>query len=118
MWFGRRLLRSLGESVIWNSPSITAFYGNSGTEFWGCRADCVPEFLPRAMRIAPRELLESFHDPLGATPLRFAGRTVDSRSVGPSQTLVVASLCEAWRCCPQGDGNPGQWRYELNGRGR
>src|SRR6267154_1525044 len=70
MWFGRRLLRSLGESVIWNSPSITAFYGNSGTEFWGCRADCVPEFLPRAMRIAPRELLESFHEPLGATPLR------------------------------------------------
>ena len=30
-------------------PSISVFYGNSGTKFSACHPDCAPEFLPKAM---------------------------------------------------------------------
>jgi len=40
-------------------PSISVFYGNSGTKFSACHPDCVPEFLPKAMgKIVLREVAE------------------------------------------------------------
>ena len=119
MWFGRRLLRSLGKSAIWNSPSITAFYGNSGTKFWGCLADCVPEFSPRAMRIAPRELLQSFPRAVASDTIAVACRPGDSRRRCEAWTSPIARrVVTCSRFAMRSVGATGQWRYGLNGRGR
>jgi hypothetical protein len=122
MWFGRRLLRSLGESAIWRGSFHHSVLRKFRDEVSKVVMLTVSPSFYLGRYESPLGLLESFPRALAGNTIAVACRPGDSRTrceaggggIADCSRFAVRSV----EASPMGRRLQAQWRYGLNGRSR